>query len=295
MRLKDKIAVITGGGQGIGRGLARLFAREGARVVIAARTTAKLEQVKTEIEAEGGDVLAVPTDVGRQEEVERLMGATRAHFGGLDVLVNNAGVGLQMPVDDVDMEKYERLMDTNLKGMYLGCRFGVPLLKERGKGSIINISSVHGVDGSPGNSVYAATKGGIIGCTRALAGELAPFHIRVNAISPGAILINDPEERLLGRIKTEHHSEFLQRFGAVIDPLHYYFQPLQRIGLPEDIAYCALYLAADESRFVTGQNIVVDGGLTTYLSPFARDASQQQMEETQQQMEEWIAAHAEEG
>ena len=294
MRLKNKIAIVTGGGQGIGRGTARLFAREGAKVTIAARTAEKLEQVKEEIEAEGGEVLAIPTDVGREGDVQRMVAATRERFGGLDVLVNNAGVGLQMPVDEVDMEKYERLMDTNLKGMYLGCRFGVPLLKERGKGSIINISSVHGVNGQPGNTVYAATKGGIIGCTRALAGELAPFHIRVNTISPGAIMIRDPKESMLGRIEEEHRAEFLERFGSVIDPVHHYFQPLQMIGLPEDIAYCALYLAADESRFVTGQNIVVDGGLTTYLSPFARDGSREQLEETRREMEEWIAAHAEE-
>ncbi len=294
MRLQDKVAIVTGGGQGIGRGIAQLFGREGAKVAIAARSADKLKQVKAEIEAEGGAVLVVPTDVGREEEVERLVEATRAHFGGLDVLVNNAGVGLRLPVDEVDMGEYERLMDTNLKGMYLGCRFGVPLLKERGRGSIINISSVHGVHGSPDNTVYAATKGGIIGCTRALAGELAPFHIRVNTISPGAIFLGDPETHLLERIKPEHHEEFMQRFGAVIDPLHYYFQPLQMIGLPRDIAYCALYLAADESRFVTGQNIVVDGGLTTYLSPFARDESRAQMEVAQREMEEWIAAYAKE-
>ena len=186
MRLRDKIAMVTGGGQGIGRATARLFAREGAKVVIASRTEAKLAQVKKDIEAEGGQVLAVPTDVAKSEEVKALVDATRDHFGGLDVLVNNAGIGLQKPVDEVETADYDRVMDTNLRGMYHGCHFAVPLLKARGGGSIINISSVHGVDGSPLNTVYAATKGGIIGCTRALAAELAPHHIRVNTVSPGA-------------------------------------------------------------------------------------------------------------
>ena len=135
MRLKDKIAVVTGGGQGIGRATARMFAREGAKVVIAARTEARLERVKKEIEEEGGEALAVPTDVRREEDVKRLMEATRERFGGLDVLVNNAGVGPVAPVDGMDMAEYDRLMDTNLRGMYLGCRLGVPMMKAAGRGS----------------------------------------------------------------------------------------------------------------------------------------------------------------
>jgi NAD(P)-dependent dehydrogenase (short-subunit alcohol dehydrogenase family) len=165
-----------------------------AKVTIAQRTAEKLEQTKKEIEAMGGEVLAIPADVGKEEEVKRMIDATQERFGGLDVLVNNAGVGLRAPVEEVTMADYDRLMGTNLKGMYLGCHYGVPLLKGRGGGSIINISSVHGVDGAPLNTVYAASKGGIIGCTRALAAELAPFLIRVNAISPGAIRVSDPKD-----------------------------------------------------------------------------------------------------
>jgi len=291
MRLKDKIAIVTGGGQGIGRATARLFAREGARVVIASRTAAKLEEVKKEIEAEGGEVLALPTDVARAEEVEGLVAATQERFGGLDVLVNNAGIGLRKPVEEVEREDYDRVMDTNLRGMYQGCHFAVPLLKARGGGSIINISSVHGVDGSPLNTVYAATKGGIIGCTRALAAELAPYRIRVNTISPGAIWLEMYEENILKQVKAEAQAEFLERFGEAMRDSHKYFQPLEVVGMPEDIAHCAVYLAAAESRFVTGQNIVVDGGLTTYLSPFAPPGSREKLEKASEPMRAWMETH----
>ena len=291
MRLKGKIAVVTGGGQGIGREIARMFAREGARVVIAARTAAKLQSVRKEIESEGGEALDVPTDVGKEEDMNRLFEAARERFGGLDVLVNNAGVGLGVPVDQVDMKDYERLMDTNLKGMYLGCRLGVPMMKAAGRGSIINISSVHGVEGAPLNSVYAATKGGIIGCTRSLAAELAPYYIRVNTISPGAIYLARGVQRLLARIKDDYRKEFMERFGDRIADSHRYFQPLEIVGKPVDIAYCAVYLASDEARFVTGQNIVVDGGLTTYMSPYPLDEMRQKMQERRQEMEAWVEGH----
>ena len=290
MRLKDKVAIVTGGGQGIGHGIALMFAREGAKVTIAQRTAEKLEQTTKEIEEIGGEVLAVPTDVGKEDQVKRMIDATQERFGGLDVLVNNAGIGLRVPVDEVTIGDYERLMDTNLKGMYMGCHYGVPLMKEKG-GSIINISSVHGVNGCPLNTVYAATKGGIIGCTRALAAELAPNFIRVNVISPGAIRINDPLEWILKRVKEEHHDEFLQLYGDRLGEGMRFFQPLEIIGMPDDIAYCAVYLAADESRFVTGQNIVVDGGLTTYLSGFASENAREHGEISWKGIREWVEAH----
>jgi NAD(P)-dependent dehydrogenase (short-subunit alcohol dehydrogenase family) len=291
MRLQDRIALVTGGGQGIGRAIARMFAREGARVIIAARTADRLAKVKGEIEAEGGEVLAVPTDVGRDEDMERLFAAVQERFGGLDVLVNNAGVGMGAAVDQVDMKEYHRLMDTNLKGMYLGCKLGVPMMKKAGQGSIINISSVHGVDGSPMNTVYAATKGGIIGCTRALAAELAAFRIRVNTISPGAIWLERDIDAWLAPVKREHREEALRLFGEKVRDNHRYFQPLQVVGQTDDIAYCALYLASEESRFVTGQNIVVDGGLTTYLSGFAKEGAREKVWAAEEEMRKWFEEH----
>ncbi|MDA0334077.1 MAG: SDR family NAD(P)-dependent oxidoreductase [bacterium] len=293
MRLKDKIAIITGGGQGLGGAISRMYACEGARVVIAQRTQEKLEQTKTDIEAAGGQVLALAVDVSRPEEVRKLVAATIERFGGLDILVNNAGVGLWIPVDETDEADYDRVVDTNLKGMWMGCHYGVPHMKARGGGAIINISSVHGIQGGERNTVYAATKGGIIGCTKALAAELAPFHIRANTISPGAIDVTATRQNTLNKVKPEFHAELLERFGVQLNPGSQYFQPLDRVGVPDDIAWCAVYLASDEARFVTGQNIAVDGGVTTYLSGYGLERERlRKQEATIKELQAFVEAHA---
>ena len=292
MRLEDKTAIITGGGQGIGRGIALLFAEHGAKVAIAARSVDKLERVTSEVEEIGGEVLAVPTDVGARDQMEALFAATVERFGGLDILVNNAGVGLIAPVDEVKDEDYDRLMDANLRGMHLGCQLAVPLMKERGRGSIINMASVHGVEGCPDNTVYATTKGGIIGGTRALAAELAPHHIRVNVISPGAIYLGGDRDLVPAELKPEARAEFVERFGDESQIVHWSFQPLEMIGVPIDIAYLAVYLASDEARFVTGQEITVDGGLTTYMAKHPRDDLRERRDQAFREMEEFIAANS---
>ena len=292
MRLKDRIAVITGGGQGIGRGIALLFGEHGAKIVIAARSPDKLERVRSEVEEAGGEVLAVPTDVGVREQMEALFAATVEHFGGLDILVNNAGVGSGVPVDRVTDEDYNRQMDANLRGMHLGCQLAVPLMRARGKGSIVNMASVHGIEGSPGNTVYATTKGGIIGGTRALAAELAPSHIRVNVISPGAIYLGGDRDLVPGKLKPEARAEFIERFGDESQIVHWSFQPLEMIGEPIDIAYLAVYLASDEARFVTGQEITVDGGLTTYLAKYPREDLREKRDQAFREMEAFIAANS---
>ncbi len=292
MRLKGRIAIITGGGQGIGRGIALLFAEHGAKIVIAARSADKLERVKSEVEELGGEVLTLPTDVGVREQMETLFAATVEHFGGLDILVNNAGVGSDVPVDTVTDEDYNRQMDANLRGMHLGCQLAVPLMKDRGKGSIINMASVHGIEGSPGNTVYATTKGGIIGGTRALAAELAPSRIRVNVISPGAIYLGDDRDLVPRKLKPEARAEFIERFGDESQIVHWSFQPLEMVGEPVDIAYLAVYLASDEARFVTGQEITVDGGLTTYLAKHPREDLREKRDIAFREMEAFIAANS---
>ncbi len=293
MRLEDKVAIVTGGGQGLGGAMSRIFAREGAKVAIAQRTQEKLEQTQADIEAAGGDVLAMEVDVSVPEQVESLMEATVERFGGLDILVNNAGIGLWIPVDEVGEADYDRVMDTNLKGLWMGCHYAVPHMKARGGGAILNISSVHGIQGGECNTVYAATKGGIIGCTKALAAELAPFNIRVNTISLGAIDVYDTRERTLAGVKPEFHAELLERFGDQLNPVHQYFQPLDRVGVPDDIAWCAVYLASDEAGFVTGQNIAVDGGVTTYLSGAGLERERiRKKESTTQELKAFVEAHA---
>ncbi len=295
MRLVGKVAVVTGGGSGIGRGIARMFAREGAKVVIAGRREDKLNEVLGEIQDAGGEALAVPTDVGQEAEVKALMEAAREHFGGLNVLVNNAGIGMNVPIGELEMADYDRAMDTNLRGMFLGCRYGVPLMEEQGAGSIITIASVHGVQGRGRDSVYAATKGGIIAGTRGFAVELAPVGIRANVISPGAISVRSGGPARPKGLSDEDWEEYLRLFGDRVLDHHRYFQPIEVVGLPEDIAYCAVYLASDESRFVTAQNIVVDGGLTSTLSPFAPEGSREKAQASAAEIRAWLDAHRAEG
>ena len=292
MRLTGKVAIVTGSGRGIGAGIAQMFAREGAAVMLAARTESQLEEVARSITKEGGTVRTILTDVSKPEEVRRMVEDTVSAFGRLDVLVNNAGVTwFGKKVEEAPEELYDRLMDTNLKGMWMGCHYAVPEMKKLGGGAILNISSVHGVMGCDQQSAYAASKGGIIAGSRALAVELAPFHIRVNVISPGAIRVKNPVDRVIQRVGEPFRAEFLARFGDRMPNMRMIFQPLPIVGTPEDIAYCAVYLASDEARFVTGANFMVDGGLTAQMAmmrepdPEARKTRRKLFEEIQT----WIA------
>ena len=269
MRLKDKVAIITGGGRGIGAGIATMFAKEGAKVTLAARTEEQLQEVAGRISEGGGEVLTVQTDVSKPEEIERMIARTIEHFGTLNILVNNAGIGFFREFETATVEEYDQVVDTNLKGMWVGCRYAMPEMKKIGGGSIISIASIHGVGGAERQSAYAASKGGIIAGTRALAVELAPYFIRLNVISPGAIRVHDPLTRVDRRLGPEYREEFLEKFGDSMKDWGRNYQPLALIGMPEDIAYCAVYLASDESRFVTGANFLIDGGLTAALDPMS--------------------------
>ena len=287
MRLENKVAIITGGGRGIGRGIARLFAKEGAKVVVAARTEEQLNRVVREIETDGGIAAAIVTDVSVTQDVERMIQFAIEKYGQLNILVNNAGFGFGYSIGDERMEKaYDNLMATNLRSIWMAVHYAVPEMGKVGGGSIINIASVHAQNTQAYNSAYAASKGGIVAGTRGLAIELAPYMIRINAISPGAIYVGEVKEMIAEKHGEERRKEFIERFGDIFHARRRLYQPLPVAGLPADIAYCAVYLASDESRFVTGTNITVDGGMTAVLS-HGTDLSPE-MKEKEREMQEWL-------
>ncbi len=247
-RLSGKVAVITGAASGIGEGTARRFAEEGARLVLCDVQEEKLHAVEASINDASGDKvsLAVTADVSRAKDVERVCNTAAERFGGLDVMFNNAGIGRREGnVCECPEELYDRILDINLKGVWLGMKYSIPLLERRGGGSIISTASIAGLSGLAGIAAYCASKGGVIALTRAAAGEWAAKRIRVNCICPGGIVTSigaaDPEatRRNLARV-----------------------HPIGRAGEPVDIANAALWLASDESTLVTGQALVVDGGWT---------------------------------
>jgi NAD(P)-dependent dehydrogenase (short-subunit alcohol dehydrogenase family) len=256
MRLENKVAVITGGGSGMGRAASLRFAREGAAVVIADTDEAAARSVGDEVAASGGRALALRTDVSQARDVEAMVAEAEAAFGGLDVLYNNAGYwryatdGYEPGVTDgpsplLTEEIWDRTVNVSLKGTYLGARYGIPAMRRRGGGgSIINCSSVAAFRvGHGASDAYTAAKGGVLAITRSLAVEHGPEGIRVNCIVPGPI-----ETPLVERISPEAR----KAFGANV--------PLGRWGRPEDIANMALFLASSESAYCTGQTFVVDGG-----------------------------------
>lgn len=291
-RLQGKIAIVTGASRGIGEGIALMFAEEGASVTLAARTEERLEAVARRIEECGGQALPVPTDVSATEDIRRMVEATVQRFGGVDVLVNNAAITFfTKRLEDEDMEaEYDRLMDTNLKSAWMAIHYALPHLRARGGGSILNISSVHGVASGGHMSAYAASKGALIAGTRAMAVELAPDRIRVNCISPGRIWLDEPGHWIRRRFGAELHQEYLERFGDWQSSSRELQQPLPVAGLPKDVAYCAVYLASDEARFCTGANYMVDGGMTALLAdPSFIPASAQELMRRQQEVQQWFA------
>jgi NAD(P)-dependent dehydrogenase (short-subunit alcohol dehydrogenase family) len=269
MRLKDKVAIITGASKGLGAEMAKMFAREGATVVGVARSIDRLEKLKEQIESEGGRALVFKVDVRNREELKKMADETYKNFGKIDILVNNAGYLVYgYPIDD-PREKAEEIfrtiMDTNFRGYWYSIRYVVPYMKKNNAGSIINISSVRGHNGLPNQSPYCAAKGAINMLTRSLAVELAPSKIRVNNISPGAIQVDNEHwvNTLYGK---EAHETYFKRFSKVHNLSMKLNQPLYTIGRPSDVGYAAIYLASNESPFVTGTDLIVDGGLTTVLA-----------------------------
>lgn len=250
MQLEGKLTVITGAATGIGRATARLFAREGAQVVVADINDDEAQKTVEGIKGENGEAHFVRTDVSRAEDMEALMKAAAELMGGIDVIVNQAGALRSGLVTDFDESDWDLLMRVNPRSCFLGAKYGVPYLKDRGGGSIVNTSSLAGLKGGPGLTGYAASKGAIVAFTKALAAELAADGIRVNCICPGLIdtPFNQPFIDFLGG-----HEELESSFVSTI--------PLQRQGTPEEIAAGIAFLASEASSYMTSQVLTIDGGI----------------------------------
>ncbi len=290
-RLKDKAALITGAGRGIGTGIARMFAQEGAKVALVDKMADNLHKVAAEIEADGGTVFPIEADITDNNAIERMVESTVERFGGLDILINNAAiVTFTRKLEAKDMEaEYDRVMATNVKSVWMTLHHAVPHLRARGGGSVVNIASVHALASGGNMSAYAASKGALISGTNAIAVELAADRIRVNCISPGSIWTDEPGSNAKRQLSPEAYTEFIELFGDVELKLRALQQPLPVAGKPEDVAYCALYLASDEARFVTGSNFVVDGGMTACLSdPVFTSPAVLEGIERRKEMQAWI-------
>lgn len=249
-RLDGKVAIVTGAGRGIGEAIARRFAREGASVVAAQRTLADGELVASAIEAEGGRAIAVAVDVRDPASVAAMVGAAVATFGQLDLLCNNAGIGGVESLLNLRMEYYDTVMDTNVRGLILCMKYGIPPMLEQGRGSVINIASVTSFVGLPDSVVYCASKGAVLMITRQAALDFASQGVRVNAIAPG--FIGNPMFDAYCDAQPDPDTALQEVLGVI---------PMGRLGTDDDVAAAAVYLGSDEARWVTGSTLVVDGGM----------------------------------
>ena len=246
-RLEGRSAIVTGAGRGIGAGIARVFAREGARVLIATRTASRGEKVARGIAKAGGVAAAMATDVADPRQVRDMIGEARRRYGSVDIVVHNAGVFPSSPVVRMREAEWDHVLDTNLKSLFLIARAVLPHMIRRRHGRIVVTSSISGPRvAMPGWTHYCASKAGVNGFIKAAALETAGHGVTVNGVEPGNIRIREPGTRA-----ARLHEETMK--PAI---------PMGELGTPEDIAHAALYLASNEARYVTGQTIVVDGGQT---------------------------------
>lgn len=250
MKLKDKVAIVTGSSKGIGEGIARVFSREGAKVVIVCRTEDAGKKMADELGASDGRAIFIKTDVTKSEEIQAMIDKTVQTFGKLDILVNNAGYHISKNVVETSEREWEFIQSTNLRSTFLCSKYALPHLIKT-KGAIVNISSMVGLVGQPNAGAYSATKGGQIAMSKGMAIDFAPFGVRVNVICPGWIQTPLVEDW----------------FGQQKDPAaarkYIYGQhPLGRIGTIEECGTVAAFLASDEASFMTGAVLAVDGGIT---------------------------------
>ncbi len=245
-RMEGKVAIVTGAAAGIGRAIALMLAREGARVVI---TDVDDEAGAATAAEAGGEAIYLPLDVADEEQWQGVFTETKERFGGLDILVNNAGIGSpEVAPEKVDMQAWRRVQSINLEGTFLGCKYAMPMMQEGGGGAIINISSVAAFVATANDLVYGTSKAGVRQMTQSLALHCARTRsgIRINSIHPGAI-------KTPGVVK-RRSAEILDRVEASI--------PMGHMGEPDDIACATLFLASEEAKYITGQSLIVDGGYT---------------------------------
>jgi NAD(P)-dependent dehydrogenase (short-subunit alcohol dehydrogenase family) len=241
MKFKDKVVVVTGAGRGIGRSIAIAFASEGAKVIIAEKDPVTGPETEKLITSSGRTARFMQTDISKPEEIEAMTVKAAEHFGTVDILVNNAGFGTWKSPYDLTHDEWDDVINTNLRGAFLCAREAAKIMRQHGGGSIINIASTRALMSEPDSEAYAASKGGIVALTHAMAASFSKDHIRVNCISPGWIETVD-----YSKLREKDHK---QHFSG-------------RVGRPEDIAGACLFLASSENGFINGENIVIDGGMT---------------------------------
>jgi NAD(P)-dependent dehydrogenase (short-subunit alcohol dehydrogenase family) len=255
-RLDGKTTIITGGGSGIGRATAKLFASEGASVAVLDRNRTAAQETVAEIAQAGSEAFAWEVDLSDGAAAERAVHETAARTGRLDILINNAAAYVLRSFDEITMQEWQQVLDTNLTAYFVCARSAASHMRKRGGGSIVNVCSVHRMISEPNSGAYAASKGGVAQLTRNLAIEFASHNIVVNSISPG--FIRTPMSIVDGvdETTTARFTNYYLNSGRI---------PLRRAGLPEEVAAAALFLASRECAYLTGADLVVDGGLTTTL------------------------------
>jgi NAD(P)-dependent dehydrogenase (short-subunit alcohol dehydrogenase family) len=250
MKLSRRVAIITGAAAGIGEATSRLFAKEDARLVLVDIDQPGLNKLTRELEDQSAIVLDIAGDVSDAAICRSIIERTVNNFGRLDILFNNAGIVLNGSLVECPEEDWQRTLDVNLKSMYLLCRAAVPIMQRQGGGSIINMSSIAGIAGVGNRGAYSVSKAGVIGLTKSLAMDLVKEGIRVNCLCPATVDTPSLRQRIANAPNPEEaRRAFIAR------------QPMGRLGTPEEIAAMALFLASDDSRYMTGQSIVIDGGM----------------------------------
>ena len=255
MKLKGRVAIVTGGGSGIGRGICRHIAKEGGTVVVCDIDPASAEATVASITQEGGEAISMKADVTKKSEVRKMVEETRKKHGRIDILVNNAGTDIKGAITELKEETWDMLMALNLKGVFLCTQAVMPMMIEQHYGRVVNIASMAGKTGEPFTSPYCASKFGVIGFTQSVALEVGKHNVTINAICPGPVdteLIRKSVAQS-AKIKGMSPEDFMQEF--FIDPT-----PLGRIAKPSDVAKAVVFLASDDAEFITGSTLNVSGG-----------------------------------